>query len=441
MGIPLLDIIQRLGLGALVPLAIVGVVLLYFLVRDEVQGLIFFLATAAAFTGSATSMIADMASLVRWIIVVLLPLPGIIFGNRLRVSFGILLFWSYVLCGLISLLNASLPIWQVQRGILLLAVALALPLAFSSRNYRVFRSSILAIALAAALFCIVNFAALPGSLTSAERFSGYSSKAPNFALTVSALLPFTFWGLWKARALVIKLISGAGFLLGTVILIYSGQRTGTLGGLLGIAPLALAALGSKRLGAIKWPVLSFCALLVIGYTVFQASDPGHINFLISRYSLQAGLSNRELIWREAFGQIGAGPILGHGIGASEMLVSSSLHNAYLEIWYNAGIPGLFFFIASQLYIFYKILVLRSHNQDAEIRSVLLLALGYMLSFVFMSLFESIGAQASGVNMLLYLFLATLVCDEELFKRARPENAYVRSEVPAEAHGAAQGQPS
>lgn len=124
-----------------------------------------------------------------------------------------------------------------------------------------------------------------------------------------------------------------------------------------------------------------------------------------------------------------------------MLVSSSLHNAYLEIWYNAGIPGLFFFIASQLYIFYKILVLRSHNQDAEIRSVLLLALGYMLSFVFMSLFESIGAQASGVNMLLYLFLATLVCDEELFKRARPENAYVRSEVPAEAHGAAQGQPS
>src|SRR5512140_1173909 len=142
MSIPLLDIINRLGFEAFVPLAIVGAVLLFFLVRDKVPGLMFFLTAAAAFIGSSTVMIADIASLVRWIIVILLPLPGIIFGNRMKVSFGILLFWGYVVCGLAALLNSQQPIWQMQRGVLLLAVAVGLPLAYSSRGYPVFRESL-----------------------------------------------------------------------------------------------------------------------------------------------------------------------------------------------------------------------------------------------------------------------------------------------------------
>ncbi len=414
MNIPLLDIINRLGIEALVPLTIMGAVLLIFLVRNEVAGLMFFLTAAAAFIGSATTMIADMASLVRWIIVVLVPLPNVIFGKRLKVSFGMLLFWGYVLCGFVSLLNAREPVWQMQRGVLLLAVAIALPLAYSSRSYSVFRASLRAIALAAALFAIVNFGALPGGLTSAARFSGYSTRAPNFTLTLGALLPFMYWALWEDRSKAIKLICGAGFLLGAIMLVFSGQRTGALGGLIGVLPLAVATVGSKRAAAMKWPILVFVALAAGGYLIYQASSPDRMAFLLNRYSLSAGLSNRDLLWKEAIRQIGLSPILGYGVGAAEMLISSSFHNAYLEVWYNTGIMGLFFFVAAQGYFFYRIFVLAGQYREPQIRMVLALAFGYMLAIVLMSMVESVGAQASGLNVLLYLFLGILVCDEQVF---------------------------
>ncbi len=91
-----------------------------------------------------------------------------------------------------------------------------------------------------------------------------------------------------------------------------------------------------------------------------------------------------------------------------MFFISSFHNAYLEIWYNTGFLGLSFFVISQVLFIYGTFRMAFANHDIEIRAAGLLALGYMIGFVLMCMYESIGAAASSVNVLLYLFLGYMV---------------------------------
>jgi O-antigen ligase len=426
MDTPFLEIMARLNLQSFAIITIFTIFLLFFALPKRIYGLMFFLVLSAAFVGSSVPIISAASSLMRWIIILLLLVSSLLF-SRMRVSFGILLFWGYVFLGFVSLFGSNSLMWQFQRGSLLMMVAVAIPLAYGKKPYRVYQLSLIAIAVVASLFSIYSFIPLQSQINVAERFSGFSKAAPNFAMTLGGLLPFAFWGLWRAEARWIRLLCGAGFFLGLVTLLSSGQRAGTLAGILGIIPMLLMVNTKKE--AI-WKILAiaiFIGISILYLTQSPASE--RINFLISRYSLDEGLSNREWIWRVALSEINENPFMGHGIGAAESIISSSFHNAYLEVWYNTGLLGLLFFVAAQIYFFYRIFLLRRRHLSDEMKAIVALTLGYMLGFVVLCMFESVGATASTLGLILYIFLGVMISNDDLFKSNSPEYASQKT-IPA-----------
>ena len=312
---------------------------------------------------------------------------------------------------------APLAGWNEQRGLLLLVVAAAIPFGYSGRSFRTHRVTLVLIAIVGALFAIVNAVALPSQLTDPVRFVGYAKTAPALTVILGGLLPFVFWGLWNVKSTMLRMILGLGFLSGMAALVLSAQRAGTVAGIVGLIPLTLATIRRKK--NVAWLVLLGIVLALLGFFVVQYTSEEKIGFLLSRYRLDSGLSDRDLIWAMALSEIARDPLLGQGIGAAEWVISSSFHNAYLEVWFNAGFLGLVLFLAAQAYFFLRIRYLNRILADPEAKSILALALGYMMGFVVLCIFESVGAGASNLNVILYLYLGVLVSGGALFEAVSP----------------------
>ena len=409
MDFSLLEIISHLSPVEILFITIAGAFAFYFFLAKQYHVIIFILALSASLVGTTIPIIANIAALCRWLSILMLLMTGFL-QSRIKVSLGVLLFWGYIVLGVIFLFRAVQLTWQLQRGILLLLVAAAIPLAYSVETYKSLRLSLISISIVAAIYSLLNFVSLPSQLDEAIRYSGFSKGAPTFVIILGSLLPFTLWGLWRIDRKVIQIACGLGLLLGIITLIFSGQRTGTVAGIISLIPLILAFPKRKTIG---WSVLVLIVLLLLAYVLLQQTSAERLNFLLRRYSLEAGLSLRNIIWSTALSEIAKTPFLGRGIGAAETVISSSFHNAYLEVWYNTGIVGLFLFLASQLYFFYRIFYLRGITKDPEIKSFLALALGYMMGFTVISIFESIGAGASNLSLILYLFLGVMVSNNQL----------------------------
>jgi O-antigen ligase len=405
MDIPLLDIINQLNLLDIIVLGLVGLLIGYCFFSNKVHVLMFLLVLMAALVSSTIPIISSIASLTRWLLLPMLLAAGLLF-SKIRIPFNTLMFWGYVLLGFISLFRANFIVWQFQRSILLMTAAVAIPFAYSSMDLKTYKLSLTWIALAAATYSFINFIALPDSLINPARYAGYTTSAPAMTATLGALLPFTLWGLGVADSKWAKRICGLGFLLGTVTLVFSAQRAGTVAGVLGLIPLLLTTF-RKRKTAIR-TLLLLVFLVLISYFLLLQSSPERVTFLLNRYAPTAGLSDREYIWQKALSGIAINPVLGNGIGAAETLIGGSFHNAYLEIWYNTGLIGLAFFVISQIYFLYRIFNLGLKGSDRDLTSISALSLGYMMGFVVLCLFESIGAGASNLNLILYLFLGVVV---------------------------------
>lgn len=407
MEFSLTEMIYNLSPVELILLLVVGSVLVYIAVSGtHVNSLMFLVVLSASLVGSAIPVAGSVAPLVRWISIFLLFI-AVVSRKRFSVSLGVGLFWGYIVLGFVFLLNAISFNWQFQKASLLLLVALAVPLAYGDQTYKSLKSSLMFVCLAATIYCLLNFIFLPSqlSLGEAERFSGSSKGVPSLAMFLGGLLPFTFWGIWGASVKPLRIGCALGFLAGLITLIWTGQRTGTIGGIVGLVPLLLTFMRQKKIGKFLY-VISFALLL--GYILLQRTSGEFVDFLVSRYSADSGLSGRELIWDEAFSEIAKNPFFGRGIGAAEEMISTSFHNAYLEIWFNTGFLGLLLFGASQLHFLYRTVKLKRIYKDPERRAVLALALGYMIGFAVMCMFESPAAGASNLNLTLYLFLGVLV---------------------------------
>ena len=412
MESPLVEILNSLKLAHVIALAVAAVLMACCVLWNRVDALMFILVLSASLVGTTIPIVENIASLLRWLSVLLLFLCGLLFG-KIAIPSRLLPFLAYVFIGFIFLTRAISPIWQFQRGFLLLIVAMAIPVAFSSRSYGTYRSTLVLIAVVASVFAVVNAISVTSHLSDPTRLMGYSKGAPSFAVILGGLLPFSFWGLWSVRSSVLKLVLGVGFLSGAVTLALSGQRAGTVAGVVGLIPLIIVTTLRKR--NVGWSLLVLALLFLLGSLLVRQSSVARINFLLSRYSFDSGLSNRGLIWQMALSEIAENPLLGKGIGAAEWVISSSFHNAYLEVWFNAGLLGLVFFLIGQIYLFYRISFLIRISPDPEKESILALGLGYMLGFLVLCVFESIGAGASNLNVVLYWFLAVLVSHDALFR--------------------------
>jgi O-antigen ligase len=409
MDFSLLALISQLNLAEVALLVSAGVLAAYALATRRLYMLLFFLVFSAALVGTTLPVLDNIAALSRWLAILLLLFAGLL-QSKVQISPGFLLFWGYVALGILFLFWADNLPWQIQRGVLLLVVAAALPLAFSAVSHASLKATLTAIAFAAALYALLNFVSLPGSLDQAARFTGFSRGAPTFVIVLGGLLPFAFWGAWQAESKLIRVVCALGVLLGIVTLLFSGQRAGTLAGLVSLIPFVLVFPQRRTL---IWSGILLVVLALLSFMLLQLTSADKLNFLLSRYSFSSGLSYRDLIWSSALSEIAHSPIIGHGIGASETVMSYSFHNAYLEIWYNTGIVGLFLFIAAQIYFFYRILYLNQAAKDPGSRPFLALALGYMLGFIVVCLFESTGAGASNLNLILYLLLGVFLTNPYL----------------------------
>jgi O-antigen ligase len=411
MNIPILDYIQHLTIIDIVALAVCCAVTLYFCLSNKISILMSLLILSAALVSTTIPILSNIASLTRWLLILLLLLSALLFG-KLKLSFGVFLFWGYVFWGFVSLLNAPQLVWEIQRGTLLLIVAMAIPFAFGDKPYTVYKQTLILIAFVAAIYAIINSVSLPASLGDPERFRGYSTGVPVFANTLGALLPFTLWGAWKADSVIVRILCGVGFVAGTITLILSGQRTGTVAGLIGLVPL-LFAFFQKSTNR-RWAILFSVLLLLSGYFIYLQVSPEKMDFLFGRYSASAGLSGRDLIWQRTFAEITKNPFWGRGIGAAETLISNSFHNAYLEAWYNTGLIGLMFFLVAEVYYFQRIFKLIRVNGKEDTSLIFPLSLGYMLGFILLSTFESEGSTASSVVLLMYIYFGVFVSNQNLF---------------------------
>jgi O-antigen ligase len=412
MESPLIEIVRRLDLLDVAVFMTAGILLLYCALSNRVYVVMFTLVLSASLVGTTIPVIESLASLVRWLSLLLLLATGLLF-SRAEIPVEALLFWGYVCLGLVSMFKAISITWQLQRGLLLLVVAAAIPFGFGGRSFRTHRITLVLIAVIGALFAIMNAVALPSQLSDPVRFAGYSKAAPVLTPILGGLLPFVFWGLWNVESRAVRIILGVGFLSGMAALVLSAQRAGTIAGIVGLIPLTLATIRRKKNAF--WLVLLGIVLVMVGTLVVQYASEEKISFLLSRYRLDSGLSDRDLIWGMALSEIANSPLLGQGIGAAEWVIDSSFHNAYLEVWFNAGFLGLVLFVASQVYIFLRIRYLNRILTGPEARSVLALVLGYMMGFVVLCTFESVGAGASNLNVILYLYLGVLVSGGALFE--------------------------
>lgn len=394
--------ISHLGVVDILFLLLVAGVTIYLAIIRQIPSLFFILILSASLVGTTIPILGNIAPVIRWLAMLVLFFVGLTRG-KLDVSVGYLFFWGYVLIGLLSLFQAVLLDYQIQRSVLLIIAATLSPLVFSKREFQSFKLSLEAISVAAAIFCLINFLGLPDMLGISGRFSGLVKSAASFALTLGEMLVFTLWGIWRAKGWV-RILCSLGFITGIVTLVFSGQRTGTIGGLLALIPLYMLMQNRKTIG---WSLLFTFAMFTALVLTFAFTDASRIDFLLLRFNPNYGLSGRDWVWQLATSAIYQNPIVGRGTGAAEMFFVSSFHNAYLEVWYNTGFLGLMFFVVSQLYFLYKSIEMAFGNYSLEIKAAGMLALGYMIGFLAINFFESVGAGASSVSLLLYLFLCFL----------------------------------
>ena len=326
-----------------------GSLLVYSWLTDRVHILLFVLVLSAAMIGNKIPSVEGAASISRVVVLALLA-AGAIFRERLKPSPGVILFWGYVAFGVISLFQAINSGWQSQRTILLGFVAVTIPFVYGDKSYKFLIASLISIAVAGAVFSMLHFTALPSQLGEGARFSGYLKGAASYAMVLAGFLPFMLWGTMRGGNRALRIISGAGFLFGVVSLILSGQRTGTIAGLIGVIPLLFLLLRRKT---IILALLLLILPVLFSYQLVQQGGRDRGNFLIERYRASSDLSGRPLIWKRALTEIDKQPFLGRGIGASENLINNSFHNSYLEVWFNSGILGLFLFIAAQFYFHWR----------------------------------------------------------------------------------------
>jgi hypothetical protein len=102
MESPLVAIINRLNLVDVTVLAVAGILMGYCVLANRVNALMFMLVLGASLVGTTVPIVGDVASLVRWVSVLLLLLSGILF-NRITIPLGMLLFWGYVFLGFVCL--------------------------------------------------------------------------------------------------------------------------------------------------------------------------------------------------------------------------------------------------------------------------------------------------------------------------------------------------
>ena len=198
----------------------------------------------------------------------------------------------------------------------------------------------------AALYGVLNF--IGGNV---ERVSGPIGEANDFAYVLASVLPFAIYlALRDKRLRLLWGVCGA-------VLVLALFGTLSRGALVGVAAVVLWAVATRRtrVGGVVAGVIVIGGVLLLAFTLWRPL----IDERLAAKSVvaQANVDSREAYWRAAVNMAADHPVLGVGPGRfgveSKNYVLNDpinieepvVHNSYLEVLAEGGVPSLVAFIA------------------------------------------------------------------------------------------------
>lgn len=327
--------------------AVLGVLLLMTLALfGRRRELLFLLIVTATFSGAMWTAVDSGSTMIRWVILALLALN--IFRLRTYPGTPMVLFLLYVFLGIGFIAFSEVILWSMQTGgLLLLTVTAAVAISDTMKTRTDIRRILYLFLVGASAWFALGVYTLPKLVAAkgmeAGRFSGVIVSAPLFVITGGLLLVIAVWGTLCSRKNWQRVVCGVLSLALVVLLLVSGQRTGTFAGLLGCTPL----LARKKLNSLVFVAVAMVIVALFGVRLATANKR-QVEFLKKRY-LTADTTGRTRIWRAAVEECMKSPIIGHGHGGDRgfsLKYHHPTHNSCLAIWYNTGIFGLSLYLAA-----------------------------------------------------------------------------------------------
>ena len=365
------------------------------------------------FSGFVIGWVDTGSTLLRWAI--LLVLAGTVGRGWRMPGLGAMMIGLYALYQLTTVLFSPAKLWGAQKAALMFiaAVPMGAAITHSLGGLDDVKRLLKMFLLAAGLYALMGLLTLP-SLRAGSRFAGATSSAPLFVLTGGLLLPVAVWGaLQEHLARRWRLYCGAVALCVGVLCLLSGQRTGTLAGIVGCMPLVLR-LTARRAAA------TALLLLAAGVVLFLAlrAMPDQADYVLDRFT-SMDTTGRQERWEAARQACMRSPVVGHGEGA-DLVLPFGFHNAFLVTWYNGGLVGLVLFagafaaMAAQAVL--AVLAAR-WTGDTELGDLARLVLGWTLAAIAAGFFESKLVSPSNVAIFTAIVTSAILTRLKAFRLA------------------------
>jgi len=375
-------------------------------------GLIIFILFLTYSVGAITSGgVIFVSTLIRWACLALL---GIGFFRGFSLPKASMLFFDfYVLLAFILVIFSSFPTIAVQLGVLLLTTVICVPIAINSyiksteNIRRLFKMGIVA----GAVWTLTSITFLGEYMHSTEeRFIAAGTAGTGVIAYAGAFFaPMIAWGIIQKRDALWKIFGMILIVPFTTILLLSAVRSAILG-MLGIGLFPLLFLRGKPLRAFVQLFVVFL-LIMFSIGILFVLVPGKAEYLINRI-FSSSTTGRIFVWKTVLSSCLEKPFTGRGIGAAAVdgirIFGLQFHNAYLEIWYNTSLFGLF-----AVLVFLGIYLLRSFRlvmaaPTEELADFSRVALGYILGICVMNMFEGSLAGAGGISVTMVLIIAVMI---------------------------------
>lgn len=354
--------------------------------------LMFLLIMAATFSGAMWSAVDSGSTVIRWVILVILALN--VFRLRVYPGTPLVLLLSYVFLGIGFITFSEELAWSIQTGGLLLLTVLTGVALADTMHVRADVRRVLYIFLASAsAWFVIAVITLPQLMAAkgGGRFSGAITSAPLFVNTGGVLLIISVWATLCSRKNWLRFACGCLAMALVVLLFVSGQRTGTLAGLIGCTPL----LFRKKVSNLVLMVALMGVVALAGVRLATANK-SQVEFLKKRY-LSTSTTGRTKIWKDAITEIIKSPIIGRGHGSDRSFAVKyhrPTHNVFLAVWYNTGIVGLLLYVSAYAAAAIQCLRLIRGGRDQEIRDLARVTLGMCMALGAMGMTETLASPSN-----------------------------------------------
>jgi len=351
-----------------------------------------------------------MATLVRWGCLALLGVG--IFKRPRFYGRGILFFAFYVFLGAVFIFLSPMILWTTQQTFLLAMTVFGISVAVNSYAVsckhidNLFKMGITA----AAVWTITSMLFVSEYLYSTRARFSTSEEIGGVAVAYAGVFfaPMVFWGVIQNRYKLWRILSILLYVPFIFIVMLGGVRSAMLG-MLVIACLPLLFFKVRLIKLILLGSI-LVILIVAAVSLLFVMVPDKAQYLVERI-FTISTTGRFELWVTALGLCMKSGFIGHGIGSSDAAIfelNMYFHNAYLIIWYNAGLLGLLsilLFFANYLWKSFRLVLTSGIPELSEYSR---LGLGYMLGIMAMGMFEGVFATASGIGLVMLIIVSNLI---------------------------------